>query len=199
MYSSKPILLKARPRAANDWRIALERLASTLTVSIESSFTSILDGELYCYLGGSGPLEQVAAALETQAGAALDDPALTASLIQPLIHIDGPDRGTIPAFHYVVETNVDAVNEQGMNDWYNVEHLPGLASVPGCIAAARFRNLSHPPRYIACYDLVSPDTVERPEWLAVRNTEWSSRVRPHFRNTKRIMFRRLAGLNAVTD
>jgi len=31
--------------------------------------------------------------------------------------------------------------------------------------------------------------LERPEWLAVRHTEWSSRVRPHFRNTVRIMFR----------
>jgi hypothetical protein len=36
---------------------------------------------------------------------------------------------------------------------------------------------------------VSPQVLERPEWLAVRHTEWSDRVRPHFRNTVRVMFR----------
>ena len=64
----------------------------------------------------------------------------------------------------------------------------GLAAVPGAARARRFRNLRHSPRYYACYDLVAPDVLERREWLAVRGTEWSSRVRPTFRNPKRTMF-----------
>jgi hypothetical protein len=56
-------------------------------------------------------------------------------------------------------------------------------------ACARLRSLDGTPRYHSCYDLVSPTVLERREWLAVRHTEWSSRVRPHFRNTVRVMFR----------
>jgi hypothetical protein len=46
---------------------------------------------------------------------------------------------------------------------------------------------------LACYDLVSPDTLGCPPWLAIRYTGWSDKVRPNFRNTKRTMFRTLAG------
>ena len=43
---------------------------------------------------------------------------------------------------------------------------------------------------VAAYDLLTPEVTEHPDWLAVRNTEWSSRVRPHFRRPKRTFFRR---------
>lgn len=191
MNSSLQILLKARPETGTDWRGALGKLASTHRFSIESCHASLTDSEIYCYLSTAGDPADSAREIEASARRALSDPTLSASALLPLIRFDGPAHGAVAPFHYVVETNVDAGNEAGLNDWYNVEHLPGLAAVPGCVCAARFRNLSHEPRYIACYDLASPETVERPEWLAVRNTEWSSRVRPNFRGTKRTMFRRL--------
>jgi hypothetical protein len=50
------------------------------------------------------------------------------------------------------------------------------------------------PRYLACYDLTAPDTLERTEWLAVRHTAWSSRVRPLFLNPRRTMFHRPEGI-----
>jgi hypothetical protein len=46
------------------------------------------------------------------------------------------------------------------------------------------------PRYLACYDLVTPEAMERAEWLAVRHTPWSSRVRAMFRNTRRTLYYR---------
>ena len=49
------------------------------------------------------------------------------------------------------------------------------------------RRLDGHPTYIACYDLVSADVLGCEAWLAVRGTEWSSRVRPLFRNTRRTM------------
>jgi hypothetical protein len=102
--------------------------------------------------------------------------------------IEGPNHGEPPVCHYVVEADVAAEHEQDFNAWYEQEHLPGLAAVPGTIRAARYRRLSGSPRYLACYDLKSPSTTERPEWLAVRHTEWSSRIRPLFLNTRRSMF-----------
>lgn len=102
----------------------------------------------------------------------------------------GAAAGEDPGFHYVVEADVAPEHEQEFNAWYEREHLPGLAQVPGTIRAARYRRSWGSPSYLACYDLTSPAVLERPEWLAVRHTDWSSRVRPLFRNARRVMFRR---------
>ena len=44
---------------------------------------------------------------------------------------------------------------------------------------------------LACYDLIAPDVLGSPPWLAVRHTAWSDIVRPHFTNVRRTMFRTL--------
>jgi hypothetical protein len=129
-----------------------------------------------------------AEALEAAARRTLGDPQLTLTVLEPLIERPGPAAGDDTRYHYVVETDVEPQHERELNAWYDTEHLPGLAAVPGAARARRYRNLRHAPRYYACYDLVAPDVLERAEWLAVRGTEWSSRVRPTFRNPKRTMF-----------
>jgi hypothetical protein len=111
--------------------------------------------------------------------------------LKPLMEIAGPAAGVAPPFHYVVETDVLPENVDALNDWYTQEHLPGLAAVPGTIRAARYVRLSGSPKFYACYDLVALDVLESEAWLAVRYTEWSSRVRPMFRNTVRTKFRRM--------
>jgi hypothetical protein len=100
----------------------------------------------------------------------------------------GPSAMEPAAFHYVVETDVAAEHEADFNAWYGQEHLPGLAAVPGTVRAARYRRLDGQPRYLACYDLSAIETLERPEWLAVRHTAWSSRIRPLFIGPRRTMF-----------
>ncbi len=101
----------------------------------------------------------------------------------------GASAGRVAAYHYVVATDVESGWDQEFNDWYDKEHLPGLATVPGNVRASRLRNLDAGPRYHACYDLLAPEVLERAAWLAVRHTAWSDRVRPHFVNTQRAMFR----------
>ncbi|MEZ5665209.1 MAG: DUF4286 family protein [Burkholderiaceae bacterium] len=93
--------------------------------------------------------------------------------------------------HYIVETDVPADAEADFNAWYDTEHLPGLALVPGTVRAVRYRRTQGHPTYLACYDLVSPDVLGCEAWLAIRGTPWSSRVRPQFFNTRRTMFRRV--------
>jgi hypothetical protein len=60
------------------------------------------------------------------------------------------------------------------------------------VRASRYLNHDHGPLSLACYDLVTQETLGSPPWLAVRETEWSSRMRPRFTNTIRTMFDLLA-------
>jgi hypothetical protein len=108
--------------------------------------------------------------------------------LEALESASGPSSGERPAFHYSVETDVAPEHEADFNAWYAQEHLPGLAAVPGTVRAARYRRVAGQPRYLACYDLGAIETLERPEWLAVRHTAWSSRIRPLFVNPRRTLF-----------
>jgi hypothetical protein len=94
-------------------------------------------------------------------------------------------------FRYIVETDAADGWEEDIFRWYDVEHMPALAAVPGCVRAERFLNRDGGPRSHACYDLTDPKILQTAAWLAVRRTAWSDRVRPQFRNTRRTMFRSL--------
>jgi hypothetical protein len=111
--------------------------------------------------------------------------------LEPLAEWQGASAEEEAPFHYVVATDVEPQNEAEFNRWYDTEHMPGLAAVSGTVHCARLRSLDGAPRYHACYDLTSPEVLDGDEWLAVRHTAWSSRVRPHFRNPRRLMFRTL--------
>ena len=115
-------------------------------------------------------------------------PQVTATPLQLLLDLKGASYQTSGQFHYVVETDVKPEQEEEMNAWYNTEHLVGLSQVAGVISARRYLRLSGGPRFIACYELESPHILESKEWLAVRHTAWSSRVRPMFFNTFRQHF-----------
>jgi hypothetical protein len=108
--------------------------------------------------------------------------------LEPLAEIAGTSSQRAAPCHYVVETNVPEQCLDEFNAWYEMEHLPGLASVPGVVRARRYRRSEGTPLYVACYDLLGPEVMERPEWLAVRGTPWSSRVRRMFHGTVRTFF-----------
>ena len=115
-------------------------------------------------------------------------PDASTDLLQQTMDLQGQAWGKTATCHYVVETDVDAAAEADFNDWYTQEHMPGLAAVPGTVRTMRLYNQEGSPRYHALYLLQTQETFGSPPWLAVRGTEWSSRVRPHFKNTKRTMF-----------
>lgn len=116
----------------------------------------------------------------------------TASRLQLLLELDGRAAGSPADWHYIVATDVASGHEGDFNAWYEREHLPGLAAVPGTARAARYlATQGEGPRYHACYDLADRAAFGSPAWLAVRATPWSSRVRPFFRNTLRTMYRRV--------
>jgi hypothetical protein len=80
--------------------------------------------------------------------------------------------------------------EAEFNEWYDKEHIPALGAVPGVLCARRFRGPSGNRRYVALYHLTDPDVVESAEWKQARQSEWTSRLQPHFRDHLRLVLRR---------
>jgi hypothetical protein len=118
---------------------------------------------------------------------------LQVSRLERVFDIAGASRGHQPVFHYAVEMDPEAGWSEQLFEWYDTEHMPGLARVDGCVRAQRFLNHDHGPFSLACYDLVMQEALGSPPWLAIRATDWSSRMRPHFTNTIRTMLEVMPG------
>lgn len=149
--------------------------------------------ETYAYLelaidSGRPSLETVRRLMDGQLGALFPQARLLT--LEATLDVPGASAGQAAPWHYVVETDVLPDAAEDFNRWYDTEHLPGLAAVPGTVRARRYVAADASPRYHAAYDLASRETFGSEPWLAVRATEWSSRVRPNFTNTRRIMFKR---------
>lgn len=86
--------------------------------------------------------------------------------------------------------NIAPELEAEFNDWYDKEHIPALAAVPGVLCARRFRGTSGNRKYVALYHLATPDVVESDEWKQARQSDWTSRLQPHFRDHLRLVLRR---------
>src|SRR5882672_767935 len=195
------ILLDCRGRLAAseaEWRGILKKLAADCVPLGESAamHAALKGDESYIYLfsrepGAITPAVLARVAERAGAAAAFKGMEIRAARLRPVFDVAGASPGEPPRFHYVVETDVVPEHEADLNAWYDSEHMPGLAGCPGSVRARRFRNPDGSPRYHACYDLARTETFGSEPWLAVRHTAWSDRVRPHFRNTKRTMFRRL--------
>jgi hypothetical protein len=86
--------------------------------------------------------------------------------------------------------NIAPELEAEFNEWYDKEHIPALAAVPGVLAARRFRGVVGNRKYVALYSLSTPDVVESPEWKEARQSDWTTRLTPHFRDHLRLVTRR---------
>ena len=84
--------------------------------------------------------------------------------------------------------NVPSEHEADFNAWYDKEHIPALSAVPGVLSARRFRGTGN-RKYVALYHLASPDVLESDEWKTARESDWSSRVVPHFQDRLRLVCR----------
>jgi len=89
--------------------------------------------------------------------------------------------------------NVAPEGEADFNKWYDDEHIPALASVPGTLLARRYKMTdAGVHKYVAIYHLVSPDVTKTQAWEKAVATPWTERVRPHMRDRVRILCRRYA-------
>ncbi|MGH8057928.1 MAG: hypothetical protein ACREOH_11945, partial [Candidatus Entotheonellia bacterium] len=103
-----------------------------------------------------------------------------------------PDRPAPYVLTLRLET--DAAHEAEFNEWYNTDHLPALVSVPGVYAARRYRATSGEPKYLAVYELANPELLRGEAWKTAANSEWTLKLRPHFKHLATQAGRLLYGL-----
>lgn len=163
-------------------------LAGGLPADTVRVFSAIETAQTYVYLPTSNVPDDTTLAVWLDAAKQVSNANGTIALLTRHYDLPGASAGAQAPWHYIVETDVVPDAQSDLNAWYDTEHMPGLAAVPGTVRAQRYVNPTGTPRYHACYDLHTQETFGSPPWLAVRATDWSARVRPNFRNTIRTMF-----------
>lgn len=197
--STDALLVQANTSDTPALPLLMQRLQKALpgpSVRLHAAFSQIQQQfYAYLYLEKRQPCEAGKAAY-LQSSLQKEFPQLEdlrVSRLEQVFAIDGASRGSAAVFHYAVEMDPESGWMPELSQWYDTEHMPGLAKVPGCIRASRFLNHDHGPLSLACYDLVAEETLGSEPWLAVRGTPWSDRMRPKFTNTIRTMFKTCIG------
>lgn len=105
---------------------------------------------------------------------------------------------------FVVSMDVDPGKEALFNEVYDQEHVPLLKKVPGVYGVTRAagedfkfsmagkeeKKTHSAARYVAIYELESPDVVASKEWgSAVEAGRWPGEVRPFTKNRSHAMFK----------
>jgi len=100
-----------------------------------------------------------------------------------------------------VWTDIPAHVEEDFNRWYDEEHLPERAAIPGFLNARRYVALQGAPKYLALYDTVDAQVLQSDTYLQVLNnaTPWTQRVRPHFQNFVRHEYELLLSLGTIPE
>ncbi|MCC6531990.1 MAG: hypothetical protein IT531_05535 [Burkholderiales bacterium] len=86
--------------------------------------------------------------------------------------------------------NATLAADAEFNRWYDEEHIPALAAVPGTLAARRYlATRSSKQRYLALYHLESPEVVRTAAWAKAGETPWTVKMRPYMQDRVRIVCR----------
>lgn len=104
---------------------------------------------------------------------------------------------------FIASMDVAPEKEALFNEVYDQEHVPNLLRVPGVRAVTRLRTEAAgfmlagerkelsgdgQPRYVAMYEIDSPDVLLSAEWAAaVEVGRWPSEVRPFTSNRRHIV------------
>ncbi len=91
----------------------------------------------------------------------------------------GPDNaGGLMMFAMNVLPEVDVE----FNAWFNDEHIPHLAAVPGVLSARRFKMAGGTHRYLVLYHLTAPEVQATRAWKEGGASPWTEKMKPHFLN-----------------
>lgn len=91
----------------------------------------------------------------------------------------------------LVMADVDAAVEEEFHRWYEEEHLAERMAVPGFLTARRFRALGGTPKWLALYDLESPEVLQSAPYrhiVGAGKSPWTTRMEAQFRNFKRNVY-----------
>ena len=109
---------------------------------------------------------------------------------------------------FTAAMDVEPAKDAVFNQVYDTEHVPLLLKVPGVIAVARFKKqeltmvlggerrtivIENEPVYNALYELESPEVLTSAAWAnAVDSGRWPGEVRPHTKNRRHVLYRRIS-------
>ncbi|HLF76445.1 MAG TPA: hypothetical protein VJB57_03055 [Dehalococcoidia bacterium] len=99
-----------------------------------------------------------------------------------LVRTIGPNPIEPAPYLFMVQLETDPEHDAELNQWYDNEHLAALAGVPGCRGARRYRSSHAVPKYLAVYEIASPDLPDSAVWRKAADTPWTLKLRPHFIN-----------------
>jgi hypothetical protein len=108
-----------------------------------------------------------------------------------------PPQGGAP-FALFVRLETEPAHDAELNEWYDQEHLPALAGVPGCLAARRYRMTEGSPgsvKYLMIYEAENRETIRGNAWTKAATTDWTLHMRPFFRNRKDNVVQLIASLD----
>jgi hypothetical protein len=97
---------------------------------------------------------------------------------------------------YVAQMDIPPEHEELFNRLYDEEHVPEIAKVPGVLGCQRYKleetKIDGLPRYVAVYELESPDVIHRPEWRAAADRgQWKDKIRPRTFNRVHAVYRKI--------
>ncbi len=94
----------------------------------------------------------------------------------------------------IVQIDVPEEHDAEFNRLYDSEHVPNLTSVPGVISGQRYvleRAGTDMLRYLAIYEIETPELPESDEWQAAATTPGWMGVRKHISTLRRGVFRKM--------
>jgi hypothetical protein len=107
----------------------------------------------------------------------------------------GSNAGLTHRTPYVfwVLMDVEPHREDLFNELYDVEHVPLLLKLPGCVNVARYRTETPgEPRYLAAYEVERTDLPMSPLWNDTSDIgRWKLEVRPYTHNKHYIVSQRI--------
>jgi hypothetical protein len=83
-----------------------------------------------------------------------------------------------PAIFLVYTDLADEKYDEEFNAWYNTEHLPTLLKLPGFLDGARYVATKGGPKYLAVYEIESPEVVQSPDFTNRARPAWDRRMSP---------------------
>ena len=92
-----------------------------------------------------------------------------------------------------VMMDIEPHREQLFNELYDVEHVPLLMKLPGCVSVARYRTeTAGEPRYLAAYEVDRADLPMSQSWNDTSDIgRWKPEVRPYTHNKRFIVSERI--------
>jgi hypothetical protein len=105
-------------------------------------------------------------------------------------------ESTRAPYVYMVQMDIPAEHEADFNRIYDTEHVPALTKVRGVHGCTRYvlekTNKQGMARYLALYEIDSPDLVDSPAWQeAAAVGDWIAKIRPHTTNRSHTIMRKL--------